>query len=83
LIAIDTLGSLQLAVPGLEVDLLPVRLDPPGDLVARIPAWNDAMLRIWCDPQPGNGSMISCFYRITVPGSRRKRRPLAHASSVR
>jgi uncharacterized protein YndB with AHSA1/START domain len=61
LIATDTLGSIQLAVPGLEADLMPVRLDPPGDLVARIPAWNDAMLRIWCDPQPGNGSMISLF----------------------
>jgi hypothetical protein len=66
-------GGVRLNVPGHETALVPVRLDPPGDLVARVPAWNDAMLRIWCDPHGSDGSIVSLFlsfYGRTVDAER-------------
>jgi uncharacterized protein YndB with AHSA1/START domain len=53
-------GRLRLAVPGLRTELVPLRLDAPRDVVARVPDWNDALLRIWCDAQQ-DGSMVSLF----------------------
>jgi uncharacterized protein YndB with AHSA1/START domain len=45
----DSTGSLRLVAPGVELPLVPVRLDPPSDLVARVSAWDDALLRFWLD----------------------------------
>jgi hypothetical protein len=36
-----------------------VQREPPADLVARVPLWNEALLRIWLDPAGGGGAVVN------------------------
>lgn len=36
-----------------------VQREPPAGLVARVPLWNEALLRIWLDPASGGGAVVN------------------------
>jgi hypothetical protein len=36
-----------------------VHREPPAELVARVPLWNEALLRIWPDPARGGGAVVN------------------------
>lgn len=46
-----------------EADVVVVRRDPGGDLVARVPSWNDGLLRVSFDPAPG-GTIAGVFISL-------------------
>jgi len=57
-------GMTVQASPATATPVVVIRSDPAGDIVARVPSWNDALLRVSLDPAPGGriaGVFISLY----------------------